>query len=148
MVRVLLFLCLIIGFFSCKKEHHQADFKGIWVDEKLLYLKSTNTPFLADSSARFPLIMIDQEKADSILFYYDTNKRNVYFSQYAYDSYFIHFDKNNEYFLAYDYDTDEMVFSNLKHYDFHRFKKIKTDLTRKDVLSPNFNIDSLIQTVK
>ena len=141
MVRVLLSLCLITILFSCQKEHHQADYKGIWVDKRLLNLKSSNTTFLADTSARFPLIVIEKDKADSVLFYYDYTKRNLYYAQYAYDSYFIHFNKTNEYFLAYDYDTDEMVFSNLKDYEFHRFKKIKTSLTRQDVLNPNFNVD-------
>lgn len=148
MVRLLLSLCLIIGLFSCKKEHRQADFKGIWIDKKLLSLQNSDADFLADTTSRFPLIIIEKEKADSVLFYYDYTKRNMYPAQYAYNSYFFHFDKTHEYFLAYDYKTDEMVFSNLKDYEFHRFKKIKTDLTRKDVLSPNFNIDSLIQTVK
>jgi hypothetical protein len=146
MVKWLLSLFVIVSLFSCKEKSNLADFKGVWIDKNLI--NNTTTNAIADDKVRFPLIMIEQNKADSVLFYYDSLNRNIYPAHFSYDSYFIHFDKNKEYFLVYDYKKNEMVFSNLQNDEFHRFIKIKTDLTRLDVLSPNFNIDSLIQTVK
>lgn len=147
-MKKLVFLVVLI-LSGCNKPDKKAEFKGIWIDKSLLEHKAKHELANADSLARFPLILFKEEKTDSVLFYYDKSKRNFYPAEYSYNSYFVHFDKTNEYFLAPDYTTGEMLFSNLKDDEFYRFVKIKTDLTYKDVLSPSFNIDSLVrQNVK
>ncbi len=136
---------IVVLFFalSCKPPEKEVAFKGVWVEKSVLENKDREET--VDSLAKFPLILFEKEGGDSVLFYYDRSKRNVYPAEYAYNSYFVHFDKFNEYFLTPDYTTGELVFSNLKDDEFFRFVRVKPDLTRAEVLNPDFNIDTFIQ---
>lgn len=149
MKQVRLILLLLLPFlYSCTQSVNDAVYKGTWIDKNLLAGKNSNSSFATDTLARFPLILFEKEQEDSVLFYYNQNKREVYWAQYAYDSYFFHFDKDNEYFLAYDYTSDEMIFSNLKDDEFYRFVKVDTVLQRKDVLQPNFDLEEFLSTMR
>ena len=143
-------IILIIPFFifSCQKPYNEASFTGTWVEKNLLSSKDNDSSELAGKSAPFRLIYIDGERADSVLYYYNDSKRIVYPAHYAYDSYYTHFDKNNEYYLLYDYPTRELIFSNLANDRFFRFVKVDTTLKKDNILSPYFNLDSLIRTAK
>lgn len=142
-------LLLLLPFlYSCKQSVNEAVYKGTWIDKNLLAGKNSNSSFATDTLARFPLILFEKEQEDSVLFYYNQDKQGVYKSQYAYDSYFFHFDKHNEYFLAYDYSNDEMIFSNLKDDEFYRFVKVDTLLRRNDVLHPEFDLEEFLSTLQ
>ncbi|WP_367916074.1 hypothetical protein [Leadbetterella sp. DM7] len=146
---MLKFFCRIFILFfvlSCQQPDKEITFKGVWIEKSVL--ENKDKAETVDSLAKFPLILFEQEGGDSVLFYYDHSKRNVYPAEYAYNSYFVHFDKHNEYFLTPDYTTGELVFSNLKDDEFYRFVKIKPGLTRAEVLNPAFDIDSFIQLVE
>ncbi|MCY1304988.1 hypothetical protein D9M70_547650 [compost metagenome] len=138
------YLVFILPFaLSCAPPDKEVAFKGVWVEKSVLENKDKTET--VDSLAKFPLILFEKEGGDSVLFYYDRSKRNVYPAEYAYNSYFVHFDKHNEYFLTPDYTTGELVFSNLKDDEFYRFVRVKPDLTRDQVLNPVFDINTFIQ---
>ena len=116
---------------------------GVWIEKSVL--KSKDRSKIVDSLSKFPLILIEKQGGDSVLFYYNRSKRNLYPAEYAYNTYFVHFDKFNEYFLTPDYTTGELVFCTLKDDEFYRFVQVKPDLRWADVLSPTFDIDAFIQ---
>lgn len=137
---------LLVFVLACHQPEKKITFKGVWVEKTIL--ENKDKAEMVDSLARFPLIIFEKEEADSVFFYYDRSKRNVYPAEYSYNSYFVHFDKHNEYFLTPDYTTGELVFSTLKDDEFHRFVKVKAGLTRAEVQNPAFDIDAFIRTVE
>ena len=145
---IIKYTLLLLTSYSCNQDTKNAKFAGVWVDKSLMEGKGIQENLDADSIARFPLIMFEKEMSDSVLFYYSTLKRNMYPAHYAYESYFIHFDKDNEYFLVMDYKTDEMVFSNLKGDNFERFVKVDTMLSKADLFGAAFDINRFIRSVR
>jgi len=143
MLKYFCHIFLLLFVLSCQQPDKEVVFKGVWIEKSVL--ENKDKAETVDSLARFPLILFEKEGGDSVLFYYDRSRRNVYPAEYAYNSYFVHFDKRNEYFLTPDYTTGELVFSNLKDDEFYRFVRVKPDLTRVDVLNPAFDIDAFIQ---
>lgn len=139
-------MLLLIFISACQRPEKNVAFKGVWVEKAVL--ENKDKAETVDSLARFPLILFEEEGGDSVLFYYDRSRRNVYPAEYAYNSYFVHFDKHNEYFLTPDYTTGELVFSNLKDDEFYRFVKVKPGLTRAEVLNPAFDIDTFIHSLE
>ncbi|MBX2953973.1 MAG: hypothetical protein KF870_15835 [Leadbetterella sp.] len=146
MLKLKYFCPVLLLILSCQRPEKNVTFKGVWVEKAVL--ENKDKVETVDSLARFPLILFEKEEADSVLFYYDRSKRSVYWAEYAYKSYFVHFDKHNEYFLTPDYTTGELVFSNLKDDEFYRFVKVEPGLTRAEVLNPAFDIDVFIHSLK
>ncbi len=146
MLKYLYASLLLVFVPACHQPEKEIAFKGVWVEKTIL--ENKDKAETVDSLVRFPLIIFEKEEADSVLVYYERSKRNVYPAEYSYNSYFVHFDKYNEYFLTPDYTTGELVFSTLKDGEFHRFVKVKPDLTRAEVQNPTFDIDAFIQTVE
>lgn len=141
-------ILLLLLLFSCESKEKEAEFTGAWIDKSLLGGKYNTDKAKTDALAPFPLILFEKEQADSILFYYNPNQKNIYPAHYSYASYFIHFSKYKEYFLLMDYKSGEMVFSNLKDDTFYRFKKAKKPLSRAQVLDSAFNLNHFIQTLE
>jgi hypothetical protein len=137
-----LFLQLVF-LISCKSSDKKVDFKGVWIDKQVLESKGT----IENDPTQFPLVLIEDDLADSLLIYFDSNNKYRVPTEFAYESYFVHVDKNTEYFLIPDIDKEELVFSNLKDKVFRRFVRVDSPLSRNDILDSNFRLEHFIQTL-
>jgi hypothetical protein len=145
-MKYILNLALLLVAFSCTSSDTKLDFAGVWIDKNyLLHKGNTGT---ADSLAPFPLIVIDKEGTDSLLMYYSSTKKNRYWAEFVYQSYFVHIDKDKEYLLVPDFDKGELVYSDMQDKVYGRFQRLKTPLTQEEILSADFNLDTFIQTAK
>lgn len=139
-MKYILKLTLIIASFSCATSDKKVDFEGVWVDKNYHKGNKGNLPF--------PLILIQEKGEDSVLVYYSPTKKNMYKAEFTYESYFVHLDKHTEYFLIPDIDAGELVFSDLQDKVYGRFERMDKAPTKAEILAPDFDLDTFIQTAK
>jgi hypothetical protein len=145
-MRNILKLTLLLATFSCTTSDKKIDFEGVWVDKN--YIEHKGTMGSSDSRAPFPLILIDKAGTDSLHIYYTPTKKNTYWAEFAYESYFVHLDKHNEYFLIPDIDKGELVYSDMQDKVYGRFQRVNKPLTKEELFSPDFKLDDFIPSAK
>lgn len=144
MIKNWLIFSLFPVLLSCSQTEKTVDFAGVWVEKSLVNGKDTTQEL---GAPKFAVLFFDKNDTDSVKVIYANGTANKYFSQFAYNSHFIHFDKKNEYFFIPDYSKGELVFSNLRDGETYRFVKVDSLLPEYIPQDTTVNIDAFIQTV-